>query len=87
MQNKTAAEDDACQDTVEKVPLVNKFDDGSAEVAKENKLESSFQSFERVLSTPDTIVKCYGDIEGAKIAASSAGTPKSEREAVYLFQD
>ena len=78
--------EDACHDTVVKV-TVNKFDDGSAEVAKDNKHESSFQSFERVLSTPDTVVKCSGDVEGDEIAASSAGTPNREREAGYLFKD
>ena len=68
---------------------VNKFDDdggGLAEVAKDcnNKHESSFQSFERVLlSTPDTVVKCDGEM----MDAPESGSPNSEREAVYLFKD
>ena len=78
--------EDVCHDTVMKV-TINKFDSGPAEVVKENKHESSFQSFERVLSTPDTVVKCAGDVEGTEIGASSVGTPNSEREAVYLFKD
>ena len=78
--------EDAYHDTVVKV-TVNPFDGGSAEVMKEDKHKSSFQSFERVLSTPDTVVKCAGDVEGAELGASSAGTPNSEREAVYLFKD
>ena len=95
-----AAADEACPqtNTVVKVTTVKGWEDhqraaapdSGLPLAEKDKHESSFQSFERVLSTPETVVKCDGDNrEGTEmVASSSAGSPPtSEREAVYLFKD
>ena len=64
-------------------------EEDSEEVVKE-KHESSFQSFERVISTPETVVKCLDDEDEQLLKLGidvGAGTPTSEKEVIYLFKD